>query len=563
MGAGNRRIRGNIRECRHRASLLLEALLNRLGVAVGVEEVVGHDEHALAVPDFADLAERDGQTALLEIDLFRRAEPQHILSPNRNSLDVDKVHRTDVLGHRVAAPAAAAERERRGELEVVDVADAALRRRGVDEDSAGLHPSLELCKLILIVALLEVNRRCVAIAAIGNELLGLVEGVRKILRTVHRKNRRELFMSKRLGELDGLNLADENLRLFRNRKARDFRNRRGLLANNLRVDRPRLGKDDLADRIELRWLEEVAAAIRKLLLDRVVDLIIDDDALFRRANHAVVERLRVDNGRNRKLDVAGSVHNDWRVARTDAERRLAGAVGRLNHRRTASCENAVRLLHEHLRRGDGWLANAGDDILGGARLHRGIIDDHRGVVRALLGARMGADDDAVAGFQADERLENRRRSRVGSRDYRADETNRLGDLADAEGGVLFDDAAGLHVLVRVEDVLGRVVVLDDLVLDDAHARLGDRVLRERNAHVVRRQRRRTEDLVDLLLRVGRELLLRRAHLGDKFGELLRLLFSCSRLGRIIHNRSRRLLRDISLLLGRLSHDFLSFGWSRS
>ena len=371
-------------------------------------------------------------------------------------------------------------------------------------------------------------------------------------------------MREGFGDLDGLHLADEDLRLGRDVHARELGDRHGLLADDLRVHGSRLGEDDLADLVELRRLEEVAAAVRELLLDLVVDLVVDDDALLGGADHAVVERLGVDDRAHRELDVAGAVHDGRRVARTDAEGRLAGAVGRLDHRGAARRENAVRFLHEHLRRRDRGLLDAGDDVLGRARLDGGLVDDHRGVVRALLGARVRADDDAVARLEADERLEDGRGGRVRGRDHRADETDRLRDLADAERGVLFDDAARLHVLVRVEDVLGRVVVLDDLVLDDAHARLGDRVLRERNAHVVRRQRRRTEDLVDLFLRIGGELLLRRAHLRDQFGEFLRLLLSSRRLGsRIVHNRSSCLLRDISLLLGRLSHDFLSFGWSRS
>ena len=47
----------------------------------------------------------------------------------------------------------------------------------------------------------------------------------------------------------------------------------------------------------------------------------------------------------------------------------------------------------------------------------------------------------------------------------------LGNLLDAVGGVLLDHAAGLGILVGVVDVLGGVVVFDDLILHNAHAGL--------------------------------------------------------------------------------------------
>ena len=61
------------------------------------------------------------------------------------------------------------------------------------------------------------------------------------------------------------------------------------------------------------------------------------------------------------------------------------------------------------------------------------------------------------------------------------------------------------------DVLGGVVVLDDLVLEHAAAGLLDRELRQRDAGLVRGHGGLVEDLVDLLLREVRERLLRRAH----------------------------------------------------
>ncbi len=72
---------------------------------------------------------------LLEIDLFRSAEPQHVLTALGHSLDVDQVLHPNVLGDGVAAPGAAAQGQRRLHAEVVQVTDAAVRGRGVDDDT--------------------------------------------------------------------------------------------------------------------------------------------------------------------------------------------------------------------------------------------------------------------------------------------------------------------------------------------------------------------------------------------------------------------------------------------
>ncbi len=520
--ARDRRIRRHVGERRHGAPLLFKATLDRLRVAIRVEEVVRHDERALAVPDFADLAQRHRQAALLDIDLFRCTEPQHVFSPDRDCFDVEQMHRTHVGRHRVAAPAAAAERQRRRELEVVQIADTALRRRRVDENAAGFHARLELGELVLVVAFIQIDRGGVAVAAVFHELLRHVDGLVEILRAVHRQHRAELLVRERLGLVHTRDLADHDLRRRRDIHARKLRDCHRLLADNLRVDCSVLVEDNLADLVQFVRLEEVAAAIGELLLHRVVDLVQHDDGLFGGADHAVVERLGVDDRADRELDVRRVVDDRRRVAGADAESRLTRAVGRLHHRRTARRENDVRILHEELGLFDGRLLHARDDVFGRARLDRRVQNDHRRVVRALLRARMRADDDAIARLERDEGLENRRRGRVRGRDDRADDANRLGDLAHAKALVFLDHAARLHVLVAIEDVFGREVVLDDLVLDNAHARLLHGVLGERNALAVRRERRRTEDLVDLFLRVGRELLLRGTHFRQCFSEFLRV-----------------------------------------
>ena len=132
---------------------------------------------------------------------------------------------------------------------------------------------------------------------------------------------------------------------------------------------------------------------------------------------------------------------------------------------------------------------------------------------------MRGDHDGVPGLQGDEALEDGGGGGVGRGDDRADDADRLGDPLDAADGVLLDHAAGLGVLVGVVDVLGGVVVLDDLVLHQAHARLLDGHLGQRDAQLVGRHRRLVEDLVHLLLREGGIHLLGLPHEGELLGQL--------------------------------------------
>ena len=83
---------------------LVELIGYRLGVAVFVKEVIGDDERSLLAHDVLELVERDGQAALLDVDLLRCSEPKHVLSPLSHSLDVDKMLDADVLADAVAAP---------------------------------------------------------------------------------------------------------------------------------------------------------------------------------------------------------------------------------------------------------------------------------------------------------------------------------------------------------------------------------------------------------------------------------------------------------------------------
>ena len=120
---------------------------------------------------------------------------------------------------------------------------------------------------------------------------------------------------------------------------------------------------------------------------------------------------------------------------------------------------------------------------------------------------MGADNDGIAGLQGDQALEDRGGSGVRGGDDGGDDADGLSDLLGAESLVLFDHTTGLGVLVGVVDVLGSVVVLDDLILDHAHAGLFHGHPGQGDAGLVRGGSSGQEDLVHLLLGIGCENLL--------------------------------------------------------
>ncbi len=125
LGAGEGGIGGYLIEAGVLDPHLVQLLFDGLDVAVLIQEGIGDDERLFLVHDGAELIQSDRHAALLEVDLFRRPEPQHVLSPLGHGLDVEQVLDAHVLADRVAAPGAAAQRQGRSQLKVIQVADAA------------------------------------------------------------------------------------------------------------------------------------------------------------------------------------------------------------------------------------------------------------------------------------------------------------------------------------------------------------------------------------------------------------------------------------------------------
>ncbi len=97
------------------------------GKAVVVKEAVRYDKRLLFAHYRFKLVKGNGQTALLYINLLRRAEPQHIFSPFSDCFNIQKMLNANVFGNGVSAPASATERKRRRKLKVVQIAYAAVR----------------------------------------------------------------------------------------------------------------------------------------------------------------------------------------------------------------------------------------------------------------------------------------------------------------------------------------------------------------------------------------------------------------------------------------------------
>ena len=337
------------------------------------------------------------------------------------------------------------------------------------------------------------------VAAVGDELFRLCNGVVKVLRLVHCEHGAQLFVSEFLADVHRLNLADEDLGALGNRNSRKSGDRNGLLSYDLCVERA-VDDDSLSHLFALVVAEEVAAARSKLLLDLVIELFVNDHALFGGADHTVVKGLGVNDRVDRQKDVSALVDDRGSVAGAYAQSGFAAGVSSLYHSGTACSENAVGLLHKHicqLKRGN---VDPADDSLGSARGNSRLQNELRRGDGALFCAGMRADDDSVSGFQTDKRLENRGGCGVGRRDYGGDHADRLGDFLCAVNGVLLNNAAGLDISVGIIDVFGGKVILYHLVLDNAHSRL-------LNSHFCQRQTRAVgcggggkKNPVDLLLR---------------------------------------------------------------
>ena len=317
LGASQGGIGGHVKEGGVLDAQRVQFFGDGLGVTVVIEEIVGHDEGFLLAHHVLQLIQRHRQAALLDIHLFRRAEPQHVLSPFGHGFDVQQVLDAHIFGYGVAAPAAAAQGEGGGHFEIVQIADAALGGRGVHHDTAGLHPGREGIQHLGLLLGVGIQGRSVAVAAVGDQPVGLIEGVLQIFGAVHGQHGAQLFMSEFFGERHGFHFADQHLGALRHGNAGQRRDFAGALTHDFGVQRA-VDQDGVAHLVQLCAFQEPAAAVRELGLDFIIDAVQHDHALLGGADHAVVKGFGMDDGIDRQHQVGAVVDDGGHVARAHA-----------------------------------------------------------------------------------------------------------------------------------------------------------------------------------------------------------------------------------------------------
>ena len=212
------------------------------------------------------------------------------------------------------------------------------------------------------------------------------------------------------------------------------------------------------------------------------------------------------------------VNDGRRIAGTHTYGRLAGGVSGLHHAGAACCQDNVGFLHGHVGQLQAGYINPADNAFRCTGGNSSFQHNLGGSNGAALGTGVGADDDAVAGLQGKQGLEDGCRGGVGGGNDGRHNANRLGNLLNAVAVILFDDTAGLGKTISIVNVFGSKVVLNDLIFHHAHAGFFHGQLGQRNPHFVGGNGRCLEDLVDLFLCINSVLLLRCTHLCQNFLE---------------------------------------------
>ena len=154
------------------------------------------------------------------------------------------------------------------------------------------------------------------VAAVCNEVLGLVKGIIEVLGLVHCKHRRQLLMGELLRKVHALYLANEDLRDIWHIEARYLCDLPCTLAYDPCIERP-VYEDGLPHLVQLLCIEEVASTSLEFLLHCIIDLFVDYDGLLGCAYHSVVERLGVDYGVHSKHDIRTVVYYCRGVSRSN------------------------------------------------------------------------------------------------------------------------------------------------------------------------------------------------------------------------------------------------------
>ena len=114
------------------------------------------------------------------------------------------------------------------------------------------------------------------VAAVCDKLFSLVESVVNIGCLIHCKYGRKLLMSELLADIYAFNLTDDDLCSCRNGYACKCGDLSGRLTDDLCVESA-VDDDSLSDLFSLLGIEEVTASVRKLSLNCVLYILMNDN----------------------------------------------------------------------------------------------------------------------------------------------------------------------------------------------------------------------------------------------------------------------------------------------
>ena len=498
LGITQRGIRLDIEEGGVCNPHLIQLVGDGLGVAIAVQEGIRYDKCLLCLPNSAKLIQRNGQAALFDVDLFRRPEPQHVFPSFCHSLDIQQVLDTYIFRYGVTAPGTAAQCQRRSQLEIIQVADTTVRRRRIDQDTAGFHPLGKGIQFFGFGDRIQVDAGGMAITTVRNQLLGFIQCILKILGSVHGKDRRQLFMSKFFRKLHTLHFADQDLGSLGNCDSCQSGNLWGGLTNDLGVQCA-VNDDGLAYLLRFLRVQEVAATVCKLCLDSIVDSLQNNNRLLGSADHTVVKGLGMDNGVHCEDNVCGVIDDCRSITGAHTQSRLAAGIGSLHHTGTTGCQNDIRFFHDGIGQLQTGNIDPVDNAFGCTCCDCSFQNQLRCCDGAVLCSGMGRNDDCIPGLQCNQALEDRGGSRIRCRNDRCNHTDGFSNFLNTEGLILFHHTAGLGIFICVVDVFSGIVVLDHLILNHTHTGFFHGKLCKRNSRFICSRSGCKENAVYLLL----------------------------------------------------------------
>ena len=270
-------------------------------------------------------------------------------------------------------------------------------------------------------------------------------------------------------------------------------------------------------------MQEVAAAISKLLLNLVIYAVKNGNRLLGSANHTVVERLGVNDGADCKLDICSIVDDNRSVTRSNAKSWLTRRVSCVNHTWATGCQDDIGVAHDCCSHINGRSWYPVDNALGAAGLLGSIANNTSGSNGALFCAWVWGNDNGVSCLQGKKCLKDCSRSWISSWNNCSYDTHWLGYNSITCSWIILYNTTSLHVLVLIVNVLCCVMVLDNLVFHYTHAGFFNCHASKRDTIFLSRKSSFIENLIDLLLSECCKLCLCLAHLFEALEQSINIL----------------------------------------